>query len=106
MPTHSSGLASGLVRPLQVERLGDARQIVRQEACGLLLTMLSAGLPTALILEKTARFWSHRAWKVRHGLLQTVAEAVSMDLPGLLDTPEQTTYIITCAVNLLEDRNE
>jgi hypothetical protein len=79
---------------MQVERLGDARQQVRQEACELLLTMFST-LPAEYMLERLSRFWTHRAWKVRHGILQTVAEAISSGMPGIFASKTQTTYLIT-----------
>ena len=90
---------------LQVERLGDTRQQVRQDACELLLTMFN-NMPAGFVMEKMSRFWNHRAWKVRHGVLQTIAEAVAADTPGILASKEQNEYIITQVVNLVEDPNE
>ena len=90
---------------MQVERLGDARQQVRQEACELLLNIFS-NMPPSFVLEKLARFWSHRAWKVRHGMLQTMAEAIASGVPGILGSKDQTEYILTQVVNLVEDPNE
>jgi len=69
--------------PLIAERLGDARQQVRQDACVVLLRLLSVLRPDSVI-PKLARFWTHRNWKVRHGLLQTMAEAVSKSIPGMI----------------------
>eukprot|EP00200_Dunaliella_tertiolecta_P007760 CAMPEP_0202389096 /NCGR_PEP_ID=MMETSP1127-20130417/81105_1 /ASSEMBLY_ACC=CAM_ASM_000462 /TAXON_ID=3047 /ORGANISM="Dunaliella tertiolecta, Strain CCMP1320" /LENGTH=266 /DNA_ID=CAMNT_0048990739 /DNA_START=32 /DNA_END=829 /DNA_ORIENTATION=- len=91
--------------PLVVERLGDTRQQVRQDACELLLSMFSTMGPQYL-LQKMARFWNHRAWKVRHGVLQTVAEAIAAETPGILKSKDQNEYIITQVVNLMEDPNE
>lgn len=100
--------------PLIAERLGDARQQVRQDACVVLLRLLSVLRPDSVI-PKLARFWTHRNWKVRHGLLQTVAEAVSKSIPGMIPPSiakasskeqEQVNYIITQVVNLVEDPNE
>lgn len=90
---------------LQVERLGDTRQQVRQDACELLLSMFTCMGPQ-YILQKMARFWNHRAWKVRHGVLQTVAEAIAAETPGIMKNKEQNEYIITQVVNLMEDPNE
>ena len=89
----------------QVERLGDTRQQVRQDACELLLSMFHA-MGAQFLLQKMARFWSHRAWKVRHGVVQTVGEAISSDTPGILQRKEQNEYLITQVVNLMEDPNE
>lgn len=90
---------------LQVERLGDARQQVRQDACSLLLVILST-YPANQIMERMQRFWSHQAWKVRHGILQTLAEAIAVQTPGLMDSPDVSNHVITSAVNLLEDKKE
>eukprot|EP00798_Chlamydomonas_sp_ICE-L_P002597 gene2597-30992_t len=93
------------ILPMVVGRLADARQQVRQEACDVLLSMLEAITPS-FVLEKMSRFWSHRHWKVRHGILQTVAEAVSRGTPGLLSNKDQNSYLITQVINLVEDPNE
>jgi len=90
---------------MQVERLGDTRQPVRQDACELLLSMFSSFGPQ-FVLEKMTRFWSHRAWKVRHGILQTVAEAIAAETPGILTAKDDNEYLITQVVNLVEDPNE
>ncbi len=47
------------------------------------------------VLERLSKFWTHRAWKVRHGVLQTVAEAVSSGVPGILASKPQNDYLIT-----------
>ena len=90
---------------LQAERLADARQQVRQDACEVLLKLLHALKPEAVI-PRLARFWTHRSWKVRHGVLQTLAEAVASGIPMLLNHKDQNNYIITQVVNLVEDPNE
>ncbi len=88
--------------PVQVERLADARQPVRQDACEVLLKLLAA-LGADSVIPRMSRFWSHRSWKVRHGVLQTVAQAVEMGVPRLLNHQEM---IVTQVVNLVEDPNE
>ena len=55
--------------PNQVERLGDGRQQVRQAACEVLLQLFST-LRADHVLEKMAKFWTHKNWRVRHGILQ------------------------------------
>lgn len=92
-------------RALQVERLGDAHQAVRLEASGLLLSMMSH-LPLGTLMEKMSRGYSHRAWKVKHGVLQTLAEAISTNILDLRSHSNLKDHIITSAVNLLEDKNE
>ena len=51
------------------------------------------------------RFWNHKHWKVRHGVLQTVAEAMT-DGVDLVGTKDQANHIITNVANLVEDPNE
>ncbi|GFH07829.1 uncharacterized protein HaLaN_02689 [Haematococcus lacustris] len=55
------------------------------------------------MLEKIARYWTHRAWKVRHGIIQTITQLVVDNNTPLLGTPEQSEYIINQVVNLVED---
>ena len=57
---------------------------------------------------KLVRFWTHRAWKVRHGVLQTMAEAVASGGAAMMQGPkgDQSDYIITQVLNLVEDPNE
>ncbi|GFH08045.1 uncharacterized protein HaLaN_02944, partial [Haematococcus lacustris] len=88
--------------PLVVERLGESRQAVRGSAFNLLLDMFNCIKP-AYMLEKIARYWTHRAWKVRHGIIQTITQLVVDNNTPLLGTPEQSEYIINQVVNLVED---
>jgi hypothetical protein len=65
--------------PRKVERLSDNRQEVRQAACNLMLEVLQCQvLRPEVMNDRLSRFWAHKHWKVRHGLLQFVAEAVCM----------------------------
>ena len=51
-------------RLMQVERLADARQPVRQDACEVLLRLLEQ-LGADAVIPRLSRFWSHRSWKVK-----------------------------------------
>jgi hypothetical protein len=41
------------------------------------------------MMERLGRFWGHKNWKVRHGLLQFVAEAVATTGEAALVPPRQ-----------------
>eukprot|EP00798_Chlamydomonas_sp_ICE-L_P002324 gene2324-8616_t len=82
------------ILPPVVERLADTRQPVRQEACEVLLNMLKAMRPD-YVLQKMARYWSHRHWK-----------AIARGIPNLFASKDQNSYLITQVVNLVEDPNE
>ena len=68
-----------------------------------MLLRLLEQLGADAVVPRLSRFWSHRSWKVRHGVLQTTAEAISNAIPGLLNHRDQIT---THVINLLEDPNE
>jgi hypothetical protein len=58
-----------------------------------------------LTLDRLGRFWAHKNWKVRHGLLQFVAEAVCTlgeDALAARD-PEHTRELVRHVVALAED---
>ncbi|GAX84118.1 hypothetical protein CEUSTIGMA_g11541.t1, partial [Chlamydomonas eustigma] len=88
--------------PLVAERLADARQPVRQDACEVLLKLLAA-LGADSVVPRMSRFWTHRNWKVRHGVLQTFAQAIENGIPKLMNHQD---LIITQVINLVEDPNE
>lgn len=89
----------------QAERLGDSRQEARKCACQSLLNLMAQLGPPAVV-PRLSRFWTHRSWKIRHGILQTFAEAVSSGIPDVLNHKNSNTYLITQVVNLVEDANE
>eukprot|EP00882_Tetradesmus_deserticola_P019224 GHRQ01020678.1.p1 GENE.GHRQ01020678.1~~GHRQ01020678.1.p1 ORF type:complete len:395 (+),score=156.04 GHRQ01020678.1:455-1639(+) len=89
--------------PHVVERLSDNRQDVRQAACNLLLELLQVLRPDAM-MEKLSRFWNHKHWKVRHGLLQFVAEAVSCTGEAVLAPPrDESTWVVHKMIQLVGD---
>lgn len=89
-------------RCVQIERLGDHRQDVRQAACNALLELLQVLRPDAL-MEKIARYWNHKSWKVRHGLLQFLAEAVCMVGEPVLVAKDEANSVIHQVIRLVED---
>jgi hypothetical protein len=54
---------------LQVERLGDTKQSVRQKSCDMLVGLLQTYKADA-IQERLMPYWVHKNWRMRHGLLQ------------------------------------
>jgi hypothetical protein len=91
--------------PSMAERLGDSRQDTRQLACNCLVeftlahTKLDGPQPQpparGRVLEGLAHCWRHRAWKVRHGALQLLAESLALTGDAALlearapETPEE-----------------
>lgn len=55
--------------------------------------------------ERLARFWAHKHWKVRHGLLQFVAEAVCMLGSAALDARDapEPHAMVGQVLRLVED---
>ncbi|WIA20824.1 hypothetical protein OEZ85_005178 [Tetradesmus obliquus] len=89
--------------PHVVERLSDNRQEVRQAACNMLLELLQVLRPDAM-MDKLSRFWNHKHWKVRHGLLQFVAEAISCTGEAVLAPPrDESTWVLNKVIQLVGD---
>ncbi|KAF8062702.1 clasp1b [Scenedesmus sp. PABB004] len=89
--------------PHTVERLGDNRQEVRQAACNLMLELLQV-VPPHVMMEKLGRFWGHKHWKVRHGLLQFVAEAVATTGEAALLAPrDEAAWVLHKVIALVGD---
>ncbi|KAJ8749496.1 hypothetical protein K2173_025691 [Erythroxylum novogranatense] len=64
--------------PAVVERLGDAKQPVRDAARRLLLTLMEVSSPT-IIVERAGTFaWTHRSWRIREEFARTVTSAISL----------------------------
>lgn len=64
--------------PATVERLGDAKQPVRDAARRLLLTLMQVSSPT-LIVERAGTYaWTHRSWRVREEFARTVTSAIGL----------------------------
>lgn len=55
-------------------------------------------------MEKLGRFWGHKHWKVRHGLLQFVAEAVATSGETALVPPrDESAWVLHKAIALVGD---
>ncbi|XP_050367092.1 CLIP-associated protein isoform X2 [Argentina anserina] len=64
--------------PAVVERLGDAKQPVRDAASRLLLTLMEVSSPT-LIVERAGTYaWRHKSWRVREEFARTVTSAIGL----------------------------
>ncbi|CAA2934086.1 CLIP-associated isoform X1 [Olea europaea subsp. europaea] len=64
--------------PAVVERLGDAKQPVRDAARRLLLTLMEVSLPTIIVERAGSYAWGHKSWRVREEFARTVTSAVGL----------------------------
>ena len=87
---------------MQVERLGDSRQAVREKALQVLVSVFKVLRPE-LVFEKLTPYWQHRNWKVKHGLLQAVAEAVSKDGASVLGSKDQNHSVLKQVIKMVEE---
>ncbi|KAF7804570.1 CLIP-associated protein-like isoform X1 [Senna tora] len=88
--------------PAVVDRLGDAKQPVRDAARRLLLTLMEVSSPT-IIVERAGSFaWTHKSWRVREEFARTVTSAI-----GLFSSTELTLQrvILPSILQLLNDPN-
>ncbi|GER46087.1 CLIP-associating family protein [Striga asiatica] len=88
--------------PAVVERLGDAKQPVRDAARSLLLTLMEVSSPTIIVERAGSHAWAHRSWRVREEIARTVTSAIS--LFGSTELPLQRA-ILPPILQLLNDRN-
>ncbi|CAA0815256.1 CLIP-associated protein [Striga hermonthica] len=88
--------------PAVVERLGDAKQPVRDAARRLLLTLMEVSSPTIIVERAGSHAWAHRSWRVREEIARTVTSAIS--LFGSTELPLQRA-ILPPILQLLNDRN-
>lgn len=57
-----------------------------------------------IMMDKLSRFWGHKNWKVRHGLLQFVAEAVcSAGEAALLIPRDDSNWVLHKVIQLVGD---
>ncbi|XP_015575957.2 CLIP-associated protein isoform X2 [Ricinus communis] len=68
---------NGLV-PAVVERLGDAKQPVRDAARRLLLTLMEVSSPTIIVERAGSYAWMHKSWRVREEFARTVTSAIGL----------------------------
>ncbi|KAH1136681.1 hypothetical protein AAZX31_10G040600 [Glycine max] len=88
--------------PAVVDRLGDAKQPVRDAARRLLLTLMEVSSPT-IIVERAGSFaWTSRSWRVREEFARTVTSAI-----GLFSSTELPLQraILPPILQLLNDLN-
>nr|KJB10991.1 hypothetical protein B456_001G235400 [Gossypium raimondii] len=64
--------------PAVVERLGDAKQPVRDAARRLLLTLMEVSSPTIIVERAGSYAWTHRSWRVREEFARTVTSSISL----------------------------
>ncbi|KAI3694364.1 hypothetical protein L1987_77329 [Smallanthus sonchifolius] len=64
--------------PATVERLGDAKQPVRDAARRLLLTLMQVSSPTLIVERAGYNAWAHKSWRVREEFARTVTSAIGL----------------------------
>ncbi|KAF4378140.1 hypothetical protein G4B88_022963 [Cannabis sativa] len=64
--------------PSVVERLGDAKQPVRDAARRLLLTLMEVSSPTIIVERAGSYAWAHKSWRVREEFARTVTSAIGL----------------------------
>lgn len=64
--------------PAVVERLGDAKQPVRDAARRLLLTLMEVSSPTLIVERAGSYAWAHKSWRVREEFARTVTSAIGL----------------------------
>ncbi|KAH9287653.1 hypothetical protein KI387_031770, partial [Taxus chinensis] len=88
--------------PAIVERLGDAKQPVRDAARRLLLALMEVSSPTIIVERAGSYAWMHKSWRVREEFARTVANAIS--LFAATELPFQRV-LLPSVLQLLEDSN-
>ncbi|GFY99513.1 CLIP-associated protein [Actinidia rufa] len=64
--------------PATVERLGDAKQPVRDAAKRLLLTLMEVSSPTIIVERAMSYACTHKSWRVREEFARTVTSAIGL----------------------------
>ncbi|KAL8489961.1 hypothetical protein ACS0TY_025747 [Phlomoides rotata] len=88
--------------PSVVERLGDAKQPVRDAARRLLLTLMEVSSPTIIVERAGSYAWTHRSWRVREEFARTVTSAIG--LFASTELPLQRA-ILPPILQMLNDQN-
>ncbi|PHU07206.1 CLIP-associated protein [Capsicum chinense] len=107
--------------PAVVERLGDAKQPVRNAARRLLLTLMQVSSPTIIVERAGSYAWMHRSFRVREEFACTVTSAIGLFastelplqraiLPPILQmlsdpNPGVRDAAISCIEHMLERRD-
>ncbi|XP_038682288.1 CLIP-associated protein isoform X2 [Tripterygium wilfordii] len=64
--------------PAVVERLGDAKQPVRDAARRLLLTLMEVSSPTIIVERAGSYAWIHKSWRVKEEFARTVTSSIGL----------------------------
>ncbi|XP_012569378.1 CLIP-associated protein isoform X2 [Cicer arietinum] len=88
--------------PAVVDRLGDAKQPVRDAARRLLLTLMEVSSPTIIVERAGSSAWAHKSWRVREEFTRTVTSAIN--LFSATELPLQRA-ILPPVLQLLSDPN-
>ncbi|KAK7336949.1 hypothetical protein VNO77_17503 [Canavalia gladiata] len=88
--------------PAVVDRLGDAKQPVRDAARRLLLTLMEVSSPTIIVERAGSSAWAHKSWRVREEFTRTVTSAIN--LFASTELPLQRA-ILPPVLQLLNDPN-
>ncbi|XP_058749347.1 CLIP-associated protein-like isoform X2 [Vicia villosa] len=88
--------------PAVVDRLGDAKQPVRDAARRLLLTLMEVSSPTIIVERAGSSAWAHKSWRVREEFTRTVTSAIN--LFSSTELPLQRA-ILPPVLQLLSDPN-
>ncbi|KGN44556.1 CLIP-associated protein isoform X1 [Cucumis sativus] len=88
--------------PAAVERLGDAKQPVREAARRLLLTLMEISSPTIIVERAGSYAWSHKSWRIREEFARTVTSSI-----GLFASTELTLQraVLPSILQMLNDPN-
>ncbi|XP_021907185.1 CLIP-associated protein [Carica papaya] len=89
--------------PAVVERLGDAKQPVRDAARRLLLTLMEVSSPTIVVERAGSYAWMHKSWRVREEFARTVTSAIG--LFASTELPLQRA-ILPPILQMLSDSNQ
>ncbi|GMH33117.1 hypothetical protein BSKO_00951 [Bryopsis sp. KO-2023] len=89
-----------------VEKLGDGKQGIRQDACAILIRLAyTCGHTFFLDRVLESGWWSHKNWRIRQGVASVAAEVVSkLDVRDMKDSARYKLLMGPC-VELLEDPN-
>nr|GMD73114.1 CLIP-associated protein-like [Ipomoea batatas] len=90
------------ILPAVVEKLGDAKQPVREAARRLLLTLMEVSSPTIIVERAGSYAWTHKSFKVREEFARTVTSAIG--LFASTELPLQRA-ILPFILQLLNDPN-
>lgn len=87
-----------------MERMSDSKREVRLAALPLLVTMAEVFKPQ-FVLEAATKYWSDKNWRMKHGLLQTVAELLCVMGPACMAVRGVEQLLHRPIFKLMEDSN-